>query len=326
MGELGAASCAEVFSEGPGGNIDKGVQAGSQDQVIVQRGAQINNGRQQGDAQNGSKTAADLLQLFRCDHVGEHGGEGNAHQHIVEGDAGEEPGVQQPAGHHGDGDAAEQYRQTGGFSLRPFQQQTGGEAHRRADENGKKDHDRDHIQRYRAAGSRPRDQGVHREKDGDPHHVVQYGHGEQRVGDRPFGMELIDDGQGGGRCGGEGDPAKDKRQIHRHTGQGRDNAEGERNHGKGTQRLGQGGDHQGLAGMLQLAPDQLGAQHDAEGALHPHDDGFIPACAENALGHQSDRVRAQQHADDQPAQNGRHFDFCHQLSRREGKGQHGDPP
>lgn len=73
VGCLCSSSCAKVFSETSGDNIYHSEEACSEDQVKVKRSAEIHNGCQKADPQDGMKPFCNFLKLHRGDHVREYG-------------------------------------------------------------------------------------------------------------------------------------------------------------------------------------------------------------------------------------------------------------
>ena len=138
-------------------------------------------------------------------------------------------------------------------------------------------------------------------------------------------MKFLHNGERRRRRGGQRDAAEGKGQIDRHAGKMKYNGKNQRNHRKGSERLGKGGSNQRRAIVFELFPDQLGAQHQAKGTLHPGGQQLVPARPGHRLGEQVQRVGPQQHTGNQPAQNGGHFHFGQQLARHHGQAQCGQP-
>ena len=63
-------------------------------------------------------------------------------------------------------------------------------------------------------------------------------------------------------------------------------------------------DRAGAGAVARAIPPK---KHNTEGALHPHDDSFIPLGIKNTLRHETEGVGAKDHTGDQPAQDGGHF-------------------
>lgn len=99
-----AGSGTEIFSESAGGNVDKRIEAGAEDQVIIQRGSKVKDSGIQSNGENGGKIIIDFFQLFGCDHIRKYSGKGNTHEHIIQCDTGQQVRVYEPADQHGSGD------------------------------------------------------------------------------------------------------------------------------------------------------------------------------------------------------------------------------
>ena len=125
-------------------------------------------------------------------------------------------------------------------------------------------------------------------------------------------MKLLHNRKSRRRRGRKRDAAHDKRQINRHSLNGKNDSERQRNDEERSQRLRKSRDEQRLSICFEPSDDQLRPQHQSECALHPGYDRLITPRIQKLLRQQSQGMRTEQHAGNQPAQNRRQLQILNE--------------
>ena len=159
------------------------------------------------------------------------------------------------------------------------------------------------------------DKGHHQEENQRPHQIVHSRHGDQRLGHGARGLELIDHGQGRRRGGGQGDAAEQEGEVNGNIRDPENDTKYQADHHKSVKGFRDGRDQDLLASLLHLRPDQLRADHQADDAFQHALHRVEPSCVQQRVPKESQRMGPHNHSGDQPAQNGRQFQFGNQLAR-----------
>ena len=174
-----------------------------------------------------------------------------------------------------------------------------------------------HARRHARCGNMRRDERDHEEKHQRADKIVQRRHGDKRFCHRAGGVHLVDNGQRRCRRGRQRDTAEQECQINRHIGEMEDHAEHQADDDERTNRFRNRGDDDLLTGLFHLRPDQLCADHQADGAFQDAFCDCIPAGLHDGVAQHVDGVRPEDHACNQPAQNGWELEFGDQLAAHE---------
>ena len=232
-GQGGPQISAAIFSCRPGQDIDGSINSRAQDQVIIQRSAQVQDQHQQRHIDDGIQPSHDGIPLGLGKHIGYHGGKAHTQQHKVQRRHGQYPLIQVHAkGSRQDQRPCQQAGPKPG-ALYPAEEQSAEPAKQHTQGHRQKHHHQHRPNGKALGGNMGGSKCHHRKEHQGCHQVIQHSHGDQRAGDRPGGFHLVHDGQGRRRCSGQGNAPKQKRQINRHLGQGEDHPEYQADYHKG---------------------------------------------------------------------------------------------
>ena len=166
----------------------------------------------------------------------------------------------------------------------------------------------------------------HQEKGQCAHQIVQRGHGDEGAGHRAVGLQRTHHRERRRGRGGQGDAAEQERHVKGRAREPEDDAEHKAHHQKSPQRFGEGGDQNLGPGLFHPFPDELRADHQAEHTFKKAFQHAEPPGVQHRPAQQAEGVGADDHARDQPTQNGGQLQPGDQFARRERDKDSGQQP